>query len=313
MSKRVTQDVVTRWQENPILTREDIPFPCNTVFNAGAAKVGDEYILLLRVEDLRGHSVLALACSEDGYHFTVHDEPVMVPSREGEFGVYERKGIEDPRITRIGDTYYIIYTAVSDFGARLALAKTEDFRSFERIALISEPENKDGALFPRKIDGCYVRLDRPMVGSTGNIWISYSDDLVSWRDSRVLMTVRGDCWDSWRIGASAPPIETEYGWLEIYHGVKETSHGPIYRLGAAMLDRDDPTKILCRSSIPILAPREDYERTGDIPNVVYSTGAIMEEDGALKIYYSGADTCICVGTVRLEELMQFCAIGEEGK
>lgn len=313
MSKRVSQDVVKRWEGNPILSAEDIPFPCNTVFNAGAVKMGDEYLLLLRVEDMRGHSVLALACSEDGYHFTVHDAPVMVPSQEGEFAIYEHKGIEDPRITRIGDTYYIIYTAVSDFGARLALAKTEDFRSFERIALISEPENKDGALFPKKIDGRYVRLDRPMVGETGNIWISYSDDLVSWRDSRVLMTVRGDCWDSWRIGASVPPIETEYGWLEIYHGVKQTSHGPIYRLGAAILDRDDPTKILCRSAIPILAPREDYERTGDIPNVVYSTGAIMEDDGTLRIYYSGADTCICVGTVHLEELMRFCAIGEEDK
>ncbi len=313
MSKHVAPDVVNRWEGNPIISAEDIPFPCNTVFNAGAVKVGEEYILLLRVEDLRGHSVLALACSEDGYHFTIHDEPVMVPSQEGQFAIYERKGIEDPRITKIEDTYYIIYTAVSDLGARLALAKTEDFRSFERIALISEPENKDGALFPQKIGGQYVRLDRPMVGSTGNIWISYSDDLVSWRDSRVLMTVRGDCWDSWRIGASVPPIETKYGWLVIYHGVKETSHGPIYRLGAAMLDKDDPTKILCRSAIPILAPREGYERTGDIPNVVYSTGAIMEDDGTLKIYYSGADTCICVGTVRLEELMRFCAIGEEGQ
>jgi predicted GH43/DUF377 family glycosyl hydrolase len=283
------------------------------VFNAGAVKLGDEYILLLRVEDLRGHSVLALACSDDGYHFTVHDEPVMVPCREGQFAVHERKGIEDPRITRIEGTYYIIYTAVSDFGARLALAKTDDFRSFERIALISEPDNKDGALFPGKIGGRYVRLDRPMVGGTGNIWISYSDDLVSWGDSQALMTVRGDCWDSWRIGASAPPIETEHGWLEIYHGVRETSHGPIYRLGAAMLDRDDPTKILCRSAIPILAPREAYERTGDIPNVVYSTGAILEDDGTLRIYYSGADTCICIGTVRVDELMQFCTIGEEAK
>ncbi|HHH76685.1 MAG TPA: glycosidase [Phycisphaerae bacterium] len=311
MSKRKSLDVVKRYEGNPILSAEDIPFPCNTVFNAGAVKFDGEYLLLLRVEDLRGHSVLALACSEDGYNFTVHDEPVMVPATEGQFAIYERKGIEDPRITKIDDTFYIIYTAVSDFGARLALAKTEDFRSFERVALISEPENKDGALFPRKIAGQYVRMDRPVAGGVGNIWVSYSDDLVSWRNSRVLMTVRSDCWDSWRIGASAPPIETEYGWLVIYHGVRETSHGPIYRLGAAMLDADDPTKILCRSAIPILAPREDYERTGDIPNVVYSTGAIMEDDGTLTIYYSGADTCICVGTVRLEQLMQFCTIGEK--
>ncbi|MFP3937868.1 MAG: glycoside hydrolase family 130 protein [Phycisphaerae bacterium] len=311
MSKPVAQDVIRRWEGNPTISAEDIPFPCNTVFNAGAVKLDGEYLLLLRVEDLRGHSVLALACSDDGYHFTVHDEPVMDPCDEGEFAVYERKGIEDPRITRIEDTFYIVYTAVSDYGARLALAKTTDFRSFERIALISEPENKDGALFPRKIGGQYVRLDRPMVGDSGNIWISYSDDLVSWRGSRALMTVRGDCWDSWRIGASVPPIETEQGWLEIYHGVKGTSHGPIYRLGAAILDRDDPTKVLCRSAIPILSPREDYERTGDIPNVVYSTGAVMEEDGTLKVYYSGADTCICIGTVRMNELMQFCEIGSD--
>lgn len=310
MSKRIFRDVVKRWEGNPILTADDMPFPCNTVFNAGAVKLGNEYILLLRVEDMRGHSVLALACSDDGYHFTVHDTPVMVPSQDGEFALYEHKGIEDPRITKLEDTYYIIYTAASDFGARLALAKTEDFRSFQRVALISEPDNKDGALFPRKIDGRYVRLDRPMVGGAGHIWISYSDDLVNWGGSRVVMPVRGDCWDSWRVGASVPPIETEYGWLAIYHGVKETSHGPIYRLGAAMLDRDDPTKVLCRSAIPILAPRENYERTGDIPNVVYSTGAIMEDDGTIIIYYSGADTCICVGTVRLEELMQFCTIGE---
>ena len=302
-------DVVDRWEGNPTLTAEDIPFPCNTVFNAGAVKLDGEYILLLRVEDLQGHSVLALACSEDGYHFTVHPEPVMVPATEGIFATYEHKGIEDPRVTLLEGTYYIVYTAVSDYGARLALAKTKDFRTFERVALISEPENKDGTLFPRKIGGRYVRLDRPVVGNTGIMWISYSNDLIHWGDSRVLMGVRGDCWDSWRIGACAPPIETEYGWLEIYHGVKETSHGPIYRLGAAMLDIDDPTKVLCRSAIPILSPREEYERTGDIPNVVYSTGAILEDDGTLKIYYGGADTCICIGTVKLANLMQFCSIG----
>ncbi len=311
MSKRIYQDVVKRWEGNPIITADDMPFPCNTVFNAGAVRMENEYLLLLRVEDLRGHSVLALACSEDGYHFNIHETPVMVPATDGEFAIYEHKGIEDPRITRLDDTFYIIYTAASDFGPRLALAKTEDFRSFQRVALISEPDNKDGALFPRKIDGRYVRLDRPMVGGAGHIWMSYSDDLVNWGGSRIVMPVRGDCWDSWRVGASVPPIETEYGWLVIYHGVKGTSHGPTYRLGAAMLDRDNPTKVLCRSAIPILSPREDYERTGDIPNVVYSTGAVVQDDGTIVIYYSGADTCICVGTVRLEELMQFCTIGEE--
>ncbi len=313
MSRQFRHDVVRRWEGNPAIAAEDIPFPCNTVFNAAAVKVDDRYILLLRVEDLRGHSVLALASSDDGYHFSVEPEPVMTPAVDGPFAPYERKGIEDPRITFLEGTYYVVYTAVSDFGPRLGLARTDDFHSFERIALISEPDNKDAALFPRKIGGRYARLDRPLTGSTGHIWISYSHDLIHWGDSHVVMPLRGDRWDSWRVGASAPPIETEYGWLEIYHGVKHTMSGPLYRLGAAMLDRDDPTRVLCRSAIPILSPREQYERMGDIPNVVYSCGAIMEDDKQIKIYYSGADTCVCVGTVGLGELMKFCVIGENGQ
>ena len=196
MAERGSNDVVKRYEGNPILTISDIPFPCNTVFNAAATKLNGEYILLLRVEDLRGRSVLALAHSDDGYNFTVHDKPVMTPSEEGAFARYEHKGIEDCRITRLEDVYYIVYTAASKYGARLGLAKTEDFRSFERIGLISEPDNKDGALFPRKINGRYARLDRPMAGDVGNIWLSYSDDLIHWGDSCVMMAVRGDYWDS---------------------------------------------------------------------------------------------------------------------
>ncbi|MHC4982102.1 MAG: glycoside hydrolase family 130 protein [Planctomycetota bacterium] len=303
-------DLVRRCERNPLITAEDIPFPCSSVFNAAAVKFGGEYILLLRVEDLEGRSVFALARSRNGHDFKVEDEPVMAPARGGEFAKYERKGIEDPRITPADGTYYIMYTATSDFGPRLALARTDDFVNFQRIALISEPDNKDGALFPRKIAGRYARLDRPMVGNTGNIWISYSDDLIDWGCSEVIMPVRGEHWDSWRVGASAPPIETRFGWLEIYHGAGATSHGPIYRLGAAMLDLENPAKVLCRSSIPILTPREYYERVGDIPNVVFSTGAIMEEDEQIKIYYGAADTCICLGFTRPEDIMRFCAIGE---
>ncbi len=147
-----------------------------------------------------------------------------------------------------------------------------------------------------------------MTGDMGTIWISYSDDLVDGGSSEVVMAVRPDSWDSWRVGASAPPIETRFGWLEIYHGVKRNASGMIYRLGAAMLDLDDPTKVLCRSAIPILAPREYYERVDDVPNVVFSGGAIMDDNEQIRIYYGAADTCICVGTVGLTDLMQFCSI-----
>lgn len=309
MGKPICQDLIRRWEGNPALTRDDMPFPCNTVFNAAAVRHEGEFLLLLRVEDLRGRSVLALACSEDGYHFDVHPEPVMEPATEGPFAPYEHLGIEDPRITSLEGAYYIIYTAASSYGPRLAMAKTTDFRRFERVALISQPDNKDAALFPRKIGDRYARLDRPMAGEVGNIWISYSDDLIHWGCSEVVMTVRGDHWDSWRIGASVPPIETPDGWLEIYHGVKNTSHGPIYRLGAAMLDLDDPTRVLCRSAVPLLAPREQYERMGDIPNVVYSCGAVPEDDGNLRVYYSGADSCICIGDIPIEQIMKFCEAG----
>ncbi|MHC4736971.1 MAG: glycoside hydrolase family 130 protein [Planctomycetota bacterium] len=300
MAKKFSYDVVNRWEGNPLLTIEDIPFPCNTVFNAACAKYNGQYILLLRIEDLTGRSVFALARSDDGYHFELEHEPVMTPcTRDDCFGEYEKKGIEDPRITKIDDVYYIMYTAASAYGALLALAKTTDFKNFERIALVSEPENK------------YARLDRPVAGGLGNIWISYSNDLIAWGDSRCVMTVRDDHWDSWRIGASSQPIKIDDGWLIIYHGVKSASGGPIYRLGATVLAEDDPSKVLCRSAIPILSPREYYERVGDVNNVVFSCGAILEDDGReLKIYYGASDTSICLGTANVNELMQFCTIGE---
>ncbi|MHC4203558.1 MAG: glycoside hydrolase family 130 protein [Planctomycetota bacterium] len=312
MAKKFRYDVIQRWQGNPLITIEDIPFPCNTVFNAACAKYNGQYILLLRVEDLTGRSVFALARSNDGYQFELEPDPVMTPCKgQGCFDEYERKGIEDPRITEIDGTFYIMYTAVSPYGPLLALAKTMDFKTFERIALISEPENKDGVLFPEKINGKYARLDRPVSGGVGNIWLTYSEDLINWGNSRCLMTIRGDLWDSWRIGASCQPIKIDDGWLIIYHGVKAASSGPIYRLGAAVLSYDDPSKVLCRSAIPILSPREYYERVGDVNNVVFSCGAILEDDRQeLKIYYGASDTSICLGTAKVNELMQFCTIGE---
>ena len=303
----VGRDVIHRWEGNPIISLEDIPFRCNTVFNAAAAKVGDEYLLLIRVEDQQGRSIFALARSEDGYRFVVEPEPVMTPADEEPFATYEACGIEDPRITPMDGAYYIMYTAYSHYGPRLALARTDDFEHFERIALISEPVNKDGALFPKKINGRYARFDRPNVGSTGNVWVSYSDDLVNWGGSEVVMTTRPDHWDCSRIGASAQPIETDQGWLEIYHGVKEAAAGPLYRLGVVMLDLENPARVLGRAAIPILAPREYYERVGDIGNVVFSCGAILEEQTReVKMYYGAADTCICVGTAKLDALIQRC-------
>lgn len=300
------RDIFQRWERNPLITMLDIPYKCNTVFNAGVTKFNDEYYMLIRVESLQGHSVILVANSHDGYHFTVDAAPCMYPSNFEPFKTYEARGVEDPRITLLDGKYYVLYTAYSCYGPRLGLAKTEDFKTFERIALVSEPGNKDGVLFPRKINGQYVRLDRPIGNEIGNIWISYSNDLIHWGNTEILAEIREGRWDFYRIGASVPPIETEKGWLEIYHGVKFTTSGPIYRLGALLLELENPGKVIGRSDIPLLTPREIYERVGDINNVVFSCGAIVEDDGEVKLYYGAADTCICLATAHIDDILASC-------
>lgn len=299
------RDLLHRFEGNPIVALEDIPFRCNTVFNGSPVKKEGIYYLLIRVEGQRGYSVFALATSRDGLRFTVEDHPVMMPAENGIFEKYEKRGIEDPRITEIDGVYYVMYTAYSEFGARIALAKTEDFYHYERIALVSEPGNKDGILFPEKINDEYVRFDRPIGNNVGSMWISYSKNLIDWGKSEIVMTPRSQYWDCYRIGASVPPIKTAEGWLEIYHGVKMTSSGPIYRIGTVMLDLENPAAVINRGEESILSPREDYERIGDVGNVVFACGAVLEDNNEIKVYYGGADTHLCVATANFNDLINF--------
>ncbi len=304
MVRKIGRDFLHRYEENPILTAEDIPFRCNTVFNGSPVKFKGEYLILFRVEGLQGYSFFALARSRKGFHYKVDDKPVMLPEKKGKFARYEERGIEDPRITFMDGVYYILFTAVSAFGPMIEIAKTEDFKKYERIALVSAPGNKDGVLFPEKINGKYARLDRPIGNEIGSIWISYSDDLIYWGHSKAVITPRPGYWDSYRIGASVPPIKTDKGWLEIYHGVRMTASGPIYHAGSVLLDLEDPSKIVARCDEPILSPRENYERIGDVNNVVFACGAIVEEDGSMKVYYGSADTAICMAMGDLDELIE---------
>lgn len=303
--RNIVKDVLYRYEENPLVTREDIPFRCNTVFNGSPVMFNGEYLILMRVEGQQGYSFFTLARSNKGFVYKVDEKPVMLPVKTGKFEKYEKRGIEDPRITFLNGTYYILYTAYSGYGPRIAIAKTEDFEDFERIALISEPGNKDGVLFPEKINGMYARLDRPIGNDIGSIWISYSEDLVHWGLHKPVVTPRPGYWDSYRLGASAPPIKTDRGWLEIFHGVRMVSSGPIYHAGTVLLDLEDPSKIISRSNEPILSPREDYERIGDVNNVVFACGAIVEEDGTIKVFYGAADTSICMAIGNLDELLEF--------
>jgi predicted GH43/DUF377 family glycosyl hydrolase len=306
--------MLKRYEGNPILTAQDFPRPVNSVFNAGAAKHGDEYILLNRVEGLDGTSCLWVARSRDGLHFTPDPEPAMVRATEGHYATYEEYGIEDPRITKMDDVYYITYTCYSRYAPCVGLARTRDFHTFERMGIIALPQNKDVVLFPEKVGGRYARLDRPsiVVGKcevSGDIWLSYSPDLLHWGDPRPVMRPRPGRWDSKKIGAGAPPIKTERGWLEIYHGVRKTGSGVLYRLGAVLLDLEDPSRVVGRTAGHILSPTTTEDFLGDVMNVVFTCGVILEDDGELKVYYGAADQVMCLATASMDDLIALCLEG----
>lgn len=299
--------VIKRYSKNPILTKDDIPYEVATVHNAGAVKYGEKYILLFRSHLLNGRSIIGLAESEDGFNFSVHPKPFMTPSDVGEFKLYEEYGIEDPRITFIDGEYLITYSAYSRYGVRIGLAKTRDFKNVERFALITEADYRNVVIFPEKFNGHYVRLDRPHSEiSPWSIWISYSPDLRYWGNSKVIMRPVQYHWDEMKIGPGAPPIKTRKGWLSIYHGVFPTMDGSVYRIGVALHDLKDPSKILGVGDNWILQPEEVYEVTGYVHNVVFTCGAIPEPDGTIKIYWGGADKVMCVGEAVLDDLVDLC-------
>ncbi len=339
----------TRSSANPILRPADVPpsrpdFEVIGALNAGAARLGDETVLLVRVVErplnpdpnvylapvfdpsagklvlksfpkgapgydfsdprgivspegpyLTGISHLRLARSRDGAHFTVEREPALFPADE-----YETFGIEDPRVTTMDDAYYISYVAVSRLGIVTRLARTRDFRSFERLGVIFPPDNKDVVLFPGQVGGRYFILHRPSASGFGRpeIWLAESPNLLDWGHHRRLIGLRDNGWEDGRIGAGAPPFLTPQGWVEIYHGASRDNR---YSLAALLLDRDDPGKVLARSSRPILVPEADYEREGFFGNVVFACGALYEDD-LVKVYYGAADTCMALVEMRLEEL-----------
>ena len=224
-------------------------------------------------------------------------------------GSYSEHCAYDPRITKIENEYIIAYASCGRHGVRVGIVKTNDFTTFERVGIASEQGNRNAVLFPEKINGYYARLDRPMgdeLRDPANIWISYSKDLIHWGNSKPILEVRPGYWDCQKIGAGAVPIKTEKGWLEIYHGVFPNCSGFIYRLGVCLLDIDDPSKVIARGDDAILWPEHDYERIGNVSNVVFTSNAIVEDNGTVKIYYGAADTCIGLAEAKLDDLIEAC-------
>ncbi len=299
--------LIKRYPNNPILTSKDIPYPVATVHNAGVVKFNGRYIMIFRSHKLNGRSILGKAESEDGFNFIADKKPFMIPSTDEGFKEYEEYGVEDPRITLLNGEYLITYSAYSRNGVRIGLAKTTDFESIHRISFITEADYRNVVIFPEMFNGLYARLDRPHSEiSPWSIWISYSPDLKYWGESKLIMKPCQYHWDEMKIGPGAPPIKTPRGWLNIYHGVFPTMDGCIYRLGVALHDIHDPSKIIAVGDDWILQPEQSYEITGYVHNVVFCCGAVPEEDGSIKIYWGGADSVMCVGTANIEQLVDHC-------
>jgi predicted GH43/DUF377 family glycosyl hydrolase len=299
--------LVTRYKNNPILTKHDVPYPVETVHNAGATKFEGRYVLLFRSHLQNGRSIIGIARSDDGFKFFVDSKPFMVPSTEGMFSRFEEYGVEDPRICSIDNVYYITYSAYSRFGVRVALAKTHDFKSVERISVISEPDMRNVVIFPETFNGRYARLDRPHSEiNPWSVWLSWSPDLVHWGESEPVINPVAYHWDQMKIGPGATPVRTSDGWLNIFHGVFPTMDGSVYRLGVALHDIANPATVLGVADDWIVSPEDPWELTGYVHNVVFSCGAVAEDDGTLKIYWGAADTVMCVGTASIADLIQLC-------
>ncbi len=269
------------------------------VFNAAAVYREGRIHLLYRATNLPGHdrygryvSCLGHAASGDGIHFARDERPIM----SGQ-GPQEGRGIEDPRIVELDGKFYMMYVGFGgrfDGDFRICLASSVNLIDWVRHGVMLDEPNKDASLFPARISGHYAMLHR----RPPDIWISFSKDLRNWGDHQIVMRPVANSWDSARIGIAGPPIRTGQGWLLIYHGVDAEG---VYRLGAALLDGNDPTRVIARQPEPILEPELDWEKRGAVPNVVFSTGQVVL-DGTLFVYYGGADTCIGVARVGIQDI-----------
>ncbi|HEX7399444.1 MAG TPA: hypothetical protein VF302_06715 [Candidatus Limnocylindrales bacterium] len=304
-----TPGLFTRYAGNPILSAADIPYRANTVFNAAAAAIDGESILLMRVEDLRGISHLTVARNDDGRTgWRIDPEPTLMP--DPDHHPEEVWGIEDPRVTWLPEReeWAVAYTAFSRRGPLVSLATTHDFRHFHRLGPAMPPEDKDAALFPRRIDGRWALIHRPTpLAGPAHIWLAFSPDMRHWGDHTLLLPAReGAWWDAGKIGLGPPPLETPEGWLMLYHGVRSTASGSLYRAGLVLLDLEDPRRVLHRTEEWVFGPSEPYEQTGDVGGVVFPCGWIHDPaTDELRIYYGAADSAIALATATLSDLVAY--------
>ncbi len=316
--------MLKRNTKNPILARTDIPdihpnvVDVSSVFNPGAVKYNGKYILLLRVQNRGRETFIMQAESNNGIDFKVENKIVdfkgIEKIKEKIYHIY------DARITKLEDNYYVMFAMDMDAGCSLGLAKTQSFKEYEFLGIVSEGDIRNGVLFPEKINGKYVRFDRPnkvqLEGgpSSGNtICMSESEDLMKWKTVKAVMSGRFHYWDE-NIGSGPSPVKTREGWLHIYHGVAtHFASSNIYQAGVSLHDLNDPSIIIGRGKYNILEPREIYELTGQVQNVVFPSGMIVEEfdnegyakpESKVLVYYGAADTVVGLATSTIKELIE---------
>ena len=297
---------VWRYSENPIIQRNPLPGVAR-IFNSAVVPYQGEFIGVFRGEQTNGVPHLYLGYSKDAIHWTYEKEKIPFVNEAGE--PYMPRYAYDPRLIKVEDTYYIIW-CTDFYGAALGLAKTTDFKTFVRLENPFIPFNRNGVLFPRKINGNFVLLSRPSdSGHTpfGDIFLSESPDLTYWGKHRHVMT-KGyhQWWQSLKIGGGAAPIETSEGWLLFYHGVTGTCNGYVYSMGAAILDRENPSIVKYRSENFVLTPETWYEERGFVANVVFPCAALTDAaTGRIAIYYGAADSYVGLAFTTVDEIVEY--------
>ncbi|MBN1553964.1 MAG: glycoside hydrolase family 130 protein [Phycisphaerae bacterium] len=289
------------------MTGDDFPEPIHSVYNSGITKYRGRYVMVCRAEDRALRQHLWLARSDDGVHFVPDPKPFELPAdpvyRNGIRGSYF-----DPRVTRIGDEYYIVHAAAdAEFNPRLAMIRTTDFETFEFVSFPGSVNTRNGILFPETIGGRYALMERDGGPSGGEMWVTYSPDLVYWGQAEKLHSRTAEYWHYNKIGGGAVPIRTDRGWLILYHGVHTMcSFKKVYKLGVLLSELENPARVISWCPYAVLEPEELYEKTGMSDNTVFTAGAWVEDNGRVKVYYGAGDAVQCLATTTVDDLLEAC-------
>lgn len=296
--------LLVRHAANPILPPDRFP-GATCIFNSGVAECHGRLAMLVNLWDREWTPRFLAAWSDDGVHFDIVDRDLATPPQE--YPYQSKEGIFDTRITPLEGRFYITYNVASHLGGRIMLARTDDFSELETLGFITGPDHRNCVIFPEKIGGKYVRLERPHGTSDGDIYLSSSPDLLHWGGTKLVLEKNHRYWESAKVGPGAPPVKTSAGWLVLYHGARKGMNGYSYQAGAMLLDLRDPSRIVGKINECLLAPEAPYERVGIVPNVVFPTAAVRHgAPDELKIYYGAADTSMCLATSTVSGLVNAC-------